>query len=183
MPVPNNVSDAVIAAKAGSADGWEWLFAHFYPMVLRYTQAHFARQGDAEDVVQEVFVSASRSLSSLRSVSEPVVEAWFLRIAKYRVVDEIRRAQRFRRPLGEIEEGEDPADLAEGAILAQHVRVALLSLNDAQRDVLVRRFVLDHSLERVAEAWGKPVGAVKALQHRALARLTRELDKVWGDKE
>jgi len=177
VPLPDNVSDAVIAAKNGDAEGWNWLFRHFYPVVLRYTLAHLARQSDAEDIVQEVFVSATRSLSGLRSVSEPVVEAWFLRIAKYRLVDEFRRESRSRRTAPEIESSEDPASLAEDALLAHQVRMALRRLNRSQRDVLVRRFVLDHSLERVAEASGRPVGAVKALQHRALATLEKELAK------
>ncbi len=175
MPLPDNVSDAVIAAKKGDPQGWNWLFSHFYPVVLRYTLAHFSRQGDAEDIVQEVFVSATGSLGKLRSCSEPVVEAWFLRIARYRIVDEFRKESRARRAVPEPEETVDPASLAEDAFLAAEVRRAIRRLNEAQRDVLVRRFVLDHSLERVAEASGKPVGAVKALQHRALAALEREL--------
>jgi RNA polymerase sigma-70 factor (ECF subfamily) len=48
-------------------------------------------------------------------------------------------------------------------------------LTPDQRDVLVRRFILDQSLEQVAAATGRRVNAVKALQHRAVGAMGRLL--------
>jgi RNA polymerase sigma-70 factor (ECF subfamily) len=53
----------------------------------------------------------------------------------------------------------------------------LHQLSDDQRDVLLLRVVADLSLEQTAAALGKRVGAVKALQHRALATLRRVLEQ------
>jgi RNA polymerase sigma-70 factor (ECF subfamily) len=53
-------------------------------------------------------------------------------------------------------------------------------LTEEQREVLLRRFVLDQSLEQVAKATRRRVGAVKALQHRALAALERRLGREWS---
>lgn len=53
------------------------------------------------------------------------------------------------------------------------VRELLACLTDAQRDVVLLRFVADLSLGAVARALNRPVGAVKALQRRALATLRR----------
>jgi len=44
--------------------------------------------------------------------------------------------------------------------------------------VVVLRFLVGMSLEEVARAMGKSVGAVKALQHRALSALARYLEKI-----
>jgi RNA polymerase sigma factor (sigma-70 family) len=52
---------------------------------------------------------------------------------------------------------------------------ALDQLSPDQREVIVLRFVADLSLEQVAEVTKRRVGAVKALQHRALTRLSRTL--------
>ena len=49
------------------------------------------------------------------------------------------------------------------------------TLTPDQRQVLALRVVADLSLEQVAELVGKPVGAVKSLQHRALATLRRTI--------
>jgi RNA polymerase sigma-70 factor (ECF subfamily) len=53
-------------------------------------------------------------------------------------------------------------------------------LKEDQRDVLVRRFVLDQSLEEVAAGTGRSVGAVKSMQHRGLAALRRILPAAPG---
>jgi RNA polymerase sigma-70 factor (ECF subfamily) len=53
------------------------------------------------------------------------------------------------------------------------VRAALEQLSDAQREVILRRFVMGQSLDEVAAATGRPVGAVKSMQHRAIAQLAK----------
>ena len=54
----------------------------------------------------------------------------------------------------------------------------LATLTDDQRAVLLLRVVADLSLAETAEVLGKPVGAVKALQHRALAKLRADVGAV-----
>ena len=60
-------------------------------------------------------------------------------------------------------------------IEARRVRNAMVHLTEDQRDVLIRRFVLDQSLEEVAATTTRSVGAVKSLQHRALDAVRRAL--------
>ena len=63
------------------------------------------------------------------------------------------------------------------AVLAhEEVRGMLAVLSPDQRDVVLLRIVADLSVEEVARLTGKREGAVKALQHRALAALRRHLD-------
>ena len=52
---------------------------------------------------------------------------------------------------------------------------AIGRLTPDQRAVVVLRFYEDLSVEQVAELVQKPEGTVKSLQHRALARLRKEL--------
>ncbi len=59
----------------------------------------------------------------------------------------------------------------------QRLRVLLDGLSPDQRDVLLLRIVADLSIEDVAATLGKRRGAVKSLQHRALATLRRQLDR------
>ena len=56
------------------------------------------------------------------------------------------------------------------------------SSSEDQRAVLLLRIVADLPLEQVAATLGKRVGAVKALQHRALASLRRTLDARGGGR-
>ncbi|MFN2450927.1 MAG: RNA polymerase sigma factor, partial [Candidatus Dormibacteria bacterium] len=81
-------------ARQGDEAAWNWLFNRFYPVVLRYATARLGDRQSAEDVAQEVFVAAVRMIGRLRSTDEPVVEAWFVGIARFKVVDRYRRQTR-----------------------------------------------------------------------------------------
>ena len=60
--------------------------------------------------------------------------------------------------------------------LGEHdIRQLLARLSPDQRDVIVLRVVADLSIDDVARTLGERVGAVKALQHRAIAALRREI--------
>jgi RNA polymerase sigma-70 factor (ECF subfamily) len=172
------LADLVESARRGEAAGWDGLFDRFHPTVHRYALARTGDRTAAEEVAQEVFVAAVAALPRLRDRSEPAVEGWFIAIARNKLADRARRRSREQRVAVGPLTSPDAAELATSNLAAAELRRALDHLTDDQRDLLIRRFVLDHSLEQVAAATGRGVGAVKAMQHRALAvlekRLTRE---------
>ncbi|MGA8416077.1 MAG: RNA polymerase sigma factor [Candidatus Dormiibacterota bacterium] len=172
----NRLTQAVEAAQRGEAHGWNALFERFYPDVHAYALARLGDLAAAEDVTQEVFVAAVTSIKTLRDRREPAVQAWFLHICRYKVVDHIRRGGRQRGlALDTGPPSDDPSAVTETNIEADRVRTAMVHLTEDQRDVLIRRFVLDQSLEDVASTTKRTVGAVKSLQHRALESLRRAL--------
>ena len=69
----------------------------------------------------------------------------------------------------------DPGLMAEKHLQAEQVRAALSHLTPDQQQVITLKFLEGMSNKEVAEITGKPVGAVKSLQHRALAALQRQL--------
>ena len=143
------------------------------------------KQGSAEDAASEVFVGVVRGLARFRG-GERDFRAWVFSIAHRRMMDERRRrARRREQPL-------DPSDLAEATDL--HPRGdaeaealdragrdwalgALASLTEDQRAVLLLRVLADLPVADVARILGRSVGAVKALQGRALAALARRIER------
>jgi RNA polymerase sigma-70 factor (ECF subfamily) len=100
-------------------------------------------------------------------------------IAHNLVIDDRRR--RSRRPQQAPLEGDvGPSEAAaeDGALISlgdERLRTVLAELPPDQRDVVLLRLVADFSIEDTAAALGKKPGAVKSLQHRALAALRRRL--------
>jgi RNA polymerase sigma-70 factor, ECF subfamily len=172
--------DLVEAALRGESAGWDGLFDRFYPTVLRYAMARTGDRTAAEEVAQEVFVAAVGTLSRLRERSEAGIEGWFVAIARFKLADRARRRARYERLVLRPDTAPDAAELAASSLAAGELREAMAALTEEQRDVLVRRFVLDQSLEQVAAAMRRRVGAVKALQHRALAALEKRLGRQEG---
>jgi RNA polymerase sigma-70 factor (ECF subfamily) len=74
-----------------------------------------------------------------------------------------------------VNAADDPVGSAERHLSEAQVRAALRQLTPDQQQVIALKFLEGLSNQEVADVTGKPVGAVKSLQHRALAALGRQL--------
>lgn len=108
------------------------------------------------------------------------LKAWLYQTAHHLVIDYYRR-QKHRNHLSLDEDliatGDDPVISVEGHLSAEQVRAALHCLTPEQQQVIVLKYLEGLSNAEVAEITGKPVGAVKSLQHRALVALRTELTR------
>jgi RNA polymerase sigma-70 factor (ECF subfamily) len=78
--------------------------------------------------------------------------------------------------LPDLERAPDPADQVLQHLDADRVRNALSRITEDQREVLLLKFAAGLSNEEVSAAVGKPISAVKSLQHRGLGALRRVLE-------
>jgi len=162
-------------------------------VIFRYAMRLVNDAPTAEDCVTETF---SRLLGALKADIGPrdYLRAYLFRVAHNWIMDQWRAeasAPYVNVSLDEIEDDlsasfashtahePEPMLLAFERIDAQQVRSALRSLTPDQRQVIALKFYEDLTNEETAHAIGKPVSAVKSLQHRALSSLKRMLvDKV-----
>lgn len=131
----------------------------------------------AEDCAAETF---SRFLRALRGGGGPTdnLKAYLYRSAHNWITDHYRREPVPALELNdEISEqgSDDPLEQAELRIKQHRVRTALRLLTPDQRQVILLRFVEGWDLAEVAASLHKPAGAIKALQHRAIAALRKML--------
>jgi RNA polymerase sigma-70 factor, ECF subfamily len=125
---------------------------------------------DADDVLGEVFLQLVRDIGRFHG-DEAALRRWVFSIAHNRAMDSHRRrARRLPAPVLEVRDVPPPDEPFDAELLD-----ALARLSSDQREVVVLRFVADLSLESVARITGRTVGAVKALQHRAIEHLSRSL--------
>jgi RNA polymerase sigma-70 factor (ECF subfamily) len=105
---------------------------------------------------------------------------WLYRIAHNLVIDHYRLRDRQKQiSLDEApmmtDPGINPVRAAEVALEAEHLRSALRRLTDEQAQVISLRFLEGYSFGEIADMMDKTEGAVKALQHRAVATLRQFL--------
>lgn len=167
------------AAQSGAEWAWARLYHSVAGQVLGYMRAQGARE--AEDLLGEVFMQIARNISGF-SGTEDGFRSWVFTIAHHRVIDE-RRSRR-RRPVVPVETvadrpepGPSSADQALDRVATEQVRTLIDQLAPAQRDVLMLRIVAGMTLPEIAEALGRTVGSVKALQRRGIASLRRLIDR------
>lgn len=165
--------------RAGDTAAYAELVTRHAPIAKRLAVLSGAG-ADADDVVQEAFVKAYRSLSSFRDGAE--FRPWLLRI----VVNESRnlhrgRSRRSDRELRVVREearlagGSDPAEVAVGAERREALLGAIRALPEELREVVTCRYLLELSESETADSLGVPNGTVKSRLHRGLARLREEL--------
>lgn len=172
-------------ARLGDAAGMEALYRAYAPGLLSYLRTQVRRPEDAEDVVGQAFLEAVRDLARFRGDAAGF-RAWLFRIGHNRAVDLARRQD--RRPEVTLDELEDRPgdDEAEGAAVrnveSQRLWAAVHSLPADQRRAIALRLAAGLSATEIARVLGKRRGAVKALQHRALQNLARELGAAEHDR-
>lgn len=157
-----------------------------YRTALRMTR----NPADAEDLVQEAYLRAFRSLHQFKPGTN--LRAWIFRIMTNAYINEYRK--RSRRPtsssLDDLEEfylydhlidsgvqptSERPEDVVLDRLTAQDVIDALDDLSDDFREVVLLADVEGFSYREIAEIMDIPVGTVMSRLYRARRRLQKSL--------
>jgi len=174
----------IAAAKALDERAWETLFHQHHDQLRTYVRYRVGDAAVAEDLASQVFAEAIAGISKYHYRGIPI-RAWFYRIARNLSNDYVRK-NRYRPDVAlQPNEAPSPMRLLERDLEERQLTAALKRLTDEQRQVLVLRFILDHSVAETAEMMSKSIGAVKTLQHRALAAARRVLTSIdpvsWGE--
>jgi RNA polymerase sigma-70 factor, ECF subfamily len=165
-------------AVRGDQQAFARLYEAHFNKIYRYVYLKIGDQIEAEDMTQQVFLHALRSISSFKYQGTPFT-AWLFRIAHNQIVDFLRR-KTTRPPPVELDETvpantKDPANMAELTLNIEQLQQATKHLTGAQQEVLSLRFAGGLSIEETAKAMGKSPGAIKALQHAAVLSLRKLL--------
>ncbi|MEU6405870.1 sigma-70 family RNA polymerase sigma factor [Streptomyces sp. NPDC046985] len=177
---PPDLNDGLLAVRAaeGDEDAFAVLVRRHAPAMVRLATRMLGRRGEAEDAVQDAFVSAWRRLPEFQGRS--AFGAWIHRIVANRCLN-VLRARRPAAPLeaaGEIpapEHAVSPERIAEAREEVRRMRAALDLLSAEQRACWVLRELDGRSYAFVADAVGISQEAVRARVFRARRTLTRAL--------
>ena len=180
-----SASDAelVRAAQKGDAASFGRLYERYFDKVYGYLSFKLGSATEAEDVAEQVFLKALESLGGYKWTGVPF-QAWLFRIAHNQMVDALRR--RGRRPSEPLDDSlqvqderrlVDPEAMLSEKLTREGLIQAVDRLTELQRRVISLKFAGGLSNAEVAQLMGKTEGAVKALQHAALAALQKHLSR------
>jgi RNA polymerase sigma-70 factor (ECF subfamily) len=171
------VDELLRRAKNGDQKALDAFLEMHLPVVFRFVSMRLGRDhADVDDVVQETLIAAAGSIHGLRAEREGAVPAWFLSIARHKVADNLRRRPH-QVDVSAVAEGLDVQEIVSDRDRDLRLRAAMAELTSEQEEVLVLRFVLGYDGEQTAGITGRTLGAVKALQRRALASLQKLLQR------
>jgi RNA polymerase sigma-70 factor (ECF subfamily) len=179
----------VIPAEGSESDSFRALVEEHSPMVFRLAFRMTGNASDAEDVVQETFLKAHRSLGGFDERAR--FGTWVYRIAVNAAIDLIRRRGRgtVARPGGDDDppvvetlasKDPQPDRVAMSGQIQRDVAAALTQLSERERAAFVLRHLEGMPIERIAEVLKIGPNAVKQTVFRAVQKLRRELAPLAG---
>ena len=162
-------ADLVDRARAGDRDAFSALVARYQRLVVGVAIAIARNRTLAEDLGQDTFVVAWRSLGSLDA--DACIGPWLAGIARNLANNHrrkhARREKHAWRLRGDVVDRETPADRIAATEQDQQVWLALDELPVAQRETLVLYYFEERSVEDVAAGLGVSRDVVKQRLHRA----------------
>jgi RNA polymerase sigma-70 factor, ECF subfamily len=174
----SDVRVLVERAQRGEREALEELYLLHFDRIYSYLHLSLGNRHDAEDLTTQTFLKMLEAIGHFRWQSAPF-SAWLFRIAHNLAMDHFRARRRVRaeedvpEPYGaEESSAEDQAldSLGDAGMLELIER-----LSAEQRQVLTLKFLFGFGNAEVAEILDKSEGAVKSLQHRALASLQKHV--------
>ena len=172
------VRSLVERAQAGDREALEELYLIHFERIYSYLHLSVGNRHDAEDLTTQTFLKMLEAIGRFRWQSVPF-SAWLFRIAHNLAIDHFRARRRVQ-PEDEVPEppGQEESSAEQQAMesIGQAGMLTLIErLSMEQRQVLTLKFLFGFANAEVAGILEKTEGAVKSLQHRALASLQKHV--------
>jgi len=154
------------------------------PRLKRVVAGMGFRPADADDILQDVFLDASRRPGQYRGPEQ--AERWLLRVTVNRCLLEYRHRSRFRRAAAEIlrrRQARRPADstvndaTADAAEEIELIRETLRDLDGSLAAPLVLRYFCDYNATQIGEILNLPPATVRGRLRTARMLLAERLTK------
>jgi RNA polymerase sigma-70 factor (ECF subfamily) len=164
----------VAKAKLGDPEGIHYLYVRYADDVRRYVSTFVRDPHEAEDITHNVFAKLMTAIAKYEERSVPFA-AWILRVSRNAALDHLRAKRMI--PTDEVRFSDlDPAH--DGIEMGRDIRIALESLPEDQREVLVPRHIVGLSPTEIAGTLKKTESSVHGLHHRGRRALCGALTEL-----
>jgi RNA polymerase sigma-70 factor (ECF subfamily) len=168
----------------GEEAAWEDLVKVYTRRVYSICYRFVGREGEAQDLAQEVFLRVFKTLKSFRS-NEGSFSVWLNRLTRNLLIDHYRRSKLERstdsiedqlRVLEETEQTSARADsMLAGREASEMLQAALQKLSPELRETIILRDIEELEYREIAQVLNVPEGTVKSRLNRGRAELARIL--------
>lgn len=193
MPEFPETNYSLISRVKDLGDGTSWVeFLRIYqPVVFRMAKRRGLQDADADDVIQQVFVSISQSIDRwTRADGSPPFRAWLTTVARNAITKALSRRPRDlatgSTSVAELlKDQPDSSELTAELLSAARREVVLWASEQIQREfttetweVFWKTSIEGTSIAEVAASTGRSVGAIYVARHRVMSRLKEKVAEV-----
>jgi len=166
-------------AKEGNEAAFAEIYTRHHDAIYTYIYYRVNDTGLAEDLAGEVFVRMVERIDRFTYRGRPIL-AWLYTIARNLIVDHQRhhsKADHLPLDEGLVAGGASPSETASQKLDRDCLTRSMKHLTEEQQRVILHKLIEGRSNAEVAILLDKTEGAIKSLQHRALASLRRAVLK------
>ena len=176
------MADLTETLRAGDVSAFEAIFQDYRKMVFKTAYLMTGRKEEAEDILQEVFVSVWRSRSTFNP-RKGKLSTWIYRITVNQCLSWRRRKKPALLSLEEknidlldTKPTKQPEEILVTRLEYEKLLKAMNALDSRHRSVLVLRYFNDLSYDEIAQVIGIPLGTVKSRINQALKSLRVQMN-------
>lgn len=179
-PKFDDPKDIIRQARIGDKKAFEKLYKLYFVPVFRYTYLRVQDRHEAEDIVQEVFMKIYQSIKNYQDQGKDPL-AYFFTIARNKVIDFYRKKKNVSLDENLVvfeqmkDQRNDPEELFEQNENVKALNLAIQSLNETQKEVVILKYINGFDNDQIAKILGKREDAIRQIQHRALKVLKQNL--------
>ena len=183
------MSDLMENWQSGDISAFEAIFQHYGGLVFKTAYLMTSSREEAEDILQEVFVSVWKSRHTFNPMKGKFT-TWLHRItvnesSKHRKKQPVLLSLDEDRADGFHLQGTESSELPDQALVSKwkHERLVKVinSLDSKHRPVLVLRYFNELSYDEIARVLDIPLGTVKSRINQALKSLREQLSNQQGE--
>jgi RNA polymerase sigma-70 factor (ECF subfamily) len=173
-PFNDSRSDTELIAgiNAGDPAAFDVLYLRHRDFVAGLARRLTGNDADALDVLQETFAYLLRKFPGFRLTA--AMTTFLYPVVKHLSEAALRKRRRHTTEADSTTLNLPARSSAPSSRQQEDLAAALATLPDAQREVVLMRFVDDMQLNEIAEALGVPEGTIKSRLHNALAALRKD---------
>lgn len=174
LPFMDDLKLLVDQAKKGDTRAFSRIYIQFYDSIRRYLHFNLNKKEEADDLAQNVFIKAWKSLPKFQWQHDNSFQAFLYRIAKNNLIDFSRKKPTASLDdIPEIPQESDLLDIVEQDEKRNLVQQLLFQLNDWERQLIQWRFWDELSYEQISKRTNQNVAALRVALHRILKKLKR----------
>jgi RNA polymerase sigma-70 factor (ECF subfamily) len=174
----------LVQARSGNEAAFTQLYDLFFEKIYRFTFFRVGHKEVAEDLTEDVFIKAFSNLHSLQQ--DQVFESWLYQIARNRIIDYYRS----KKQIVALDEVENTLEYETNVIdilnleSQQKIFIKILKELSAEQQMVIKlKFLEGLENDEIASLMEKNEGAIRVIQHRAIAKLKELISQVTDNNE
>jgi RNA polymerase sigma-70 factor (ECF subfamily) len=192
IPHPQNSSilgpDLLARVAAGDRDAFEQLYEHTCSLLYPLVQRILGNEGEAADLLQEVYLEAWRKASNYEAARGTPM-AWLITLARSRAIDRLRALNtRGKGTTGSLDDAPgtdliasntDALEMRAASEIRALISAALKGLTSVQREAIELAYFDGLTHMEIADRLKIPLGTIKTRIRLGMEKLRGDLRSVW----